>query len=457
VGISPEQARDEIGAALDAVDAAQDRLRATGTELVGNAFRVEMADRLETQQRVHRALSYRMFGEIADPPDGPEDPALPAGAVASQLLWKRLRITPAEVRRRFRVAARIRPRRSLTGPTLAPELPELAAAAEAGTLGEDHIREICRALDVLPGHVPAALRDTAERVLVRQAGQYDAQIVAAAGARIAEHVNPDGLFDDHDRARRRALTLHRQGPDGMSRLSGWLDPETRAYLEAVGAAVRPGHHTPEHPTAVVDAATDTRTGPQRLHDALKLALRAGIASADLGTHRGLPVTVIATTTLAELNQAAHAATDPAITMPPPARTGGGSALPMRDLLRMATDSIHYLAVFDDHDGRPLYLGRTKRIATADQRIICYARDRGCTQPGCLQPGYHAEVHHAPDWATGGLTNADSLFFACAPSHKLATTNHITTTITNTGRLAWNGHLNHAHHPDELLREESDDG
>ncbi|MCW2685449.1 MAG: hypothetical protein JWR37_2054, partial [Mycobacterium sp.] len=40
---------------------------------------------------------------------------------------------------------------------------------------------------------------------------------------------------------------------------------------------------------------------------------------------------------------------------------------------------------------------------------------------------------------------------------LATTNHITTTITNTGRLAWNGHLNHAHHPDELLREESDDG
>ena len=57
-------------------------------------------------------------------------------------------------------------------------------------------------------------------------------------------------------------------------------------------------------------------------------------------------------------------------MPPPARTGGGSALPMRDLIRMAADAIHYLAVFDDHTGRPLYLGRTKRVATADQRIIC---------------------------------------------------------------------------------------
>ena len=113
-----------------------------------------------------------------------------------------------------------------------------------------------------------------------------------------------------------------------------------------------------------------------MHDAVKLGMRAGISSGAYGQHRGLPVTVIVTTTLAELNQAAHAINDPDIAMPPPARTGGGSALPMRDLIRMAANSIHYLAVFEDHTGRPLYLGRTKRIASADQRIICYARDRG---------------------------------------------------------------------------------
>jgi hypothetical protein len=45
---------------------------------------------------------------------------------------------------------------------------------------------------------------------------------------------------------------------------------------------------------------------------------------------------------------------------------------MRDLIRMAADGIHYLAVFDNHTERPLYLGRQARIATADQRIICYA-------------------------------------------------------------------------------------
>ena len=87
-------------------------------------------------------------------------------------------------------------------------------------------------------------------------------------------------------------------------------------------------------------------------------------------------------------------------MPSPARTGG-NCLPMRDLIRMAADGIHYLAVFEDHSDRPIYLGRQKRLATADQRIICYSRDGGCTRPHCLAPGYHSEVHHSPDWAAGG--------------------------------------------------------
>ncbi len=121
-------------------------------------------------------------------------------------------------------------------------------------------------------------------------------------------------------------------------------------------------------------------------------------------------------------------------MPTPARTGGDTALPMRDLIRMAADGIHYLAVFDDHSDRPIYLGRQKRIATADQRIICYSRDGGCTRPNCLAPGYHSEVHHSPDWAAGGATDADMLFFACGPDHQRATTGQWQTTVTDSGRL-----------------------
>ncbi|ORW86478.1 HNH nuclease, partial [Mycobacterium sp. IEC1808] len=387
-----------------------------------------VAERLETQQRTNRGLMYRFFGEIAEPPDGAESSPGLRGRVCA-----RLRITPGELTRRFRLAARIRPRRSLTGPPLAPELEALAGAVEAGALGEDHIRVICHAVDVLPAAVSPADVAEAERVLVEHASKLDSAVVTRLGQRIADYLNPDGNFTDEDRARRRSLRLGPQGPDGMSRLTGLLDPEARAYFEAIEAAVRPGFRQPDTSPA---EERDTRSQAQRGHDALKLALRTAIGSGNLGTHRGHPVTVVITTTLAELDRAAHATVNPAIAMPAPARTGGGSRLPMPDLIRMAANAIHYLAVFEDHTARPLYLGRQKRLATTDQRLICHARDHGCTRPNCLESGYHSEVHHAPDWAQGGQTDADKLFFACGPDHAGATNGDYHTEVTNTGRLAW---------------------
>ncbi|MCV7402766.1 HNH endonuclease [Mycobacterium fragae] len=450
--LSAEQARERISAALDAVDAAHDVLRETSSDVVGNSFRVDVAERLETQERTNRGLMYRFFGEIADPPDEAD-----CTAQVRASLWSRLRITPREITRRFKLAARIRPRRTLTGPPVPPELPELAAAVQAGAVGEDHIRAVCRAVDVLPACVSPTDTAEAERRLVHEATKVDAGIVTKLGQRIADYLNPDGNFTDDDRARRRGLYLGAQGPDGMSRLSGLLDPEARAYLEAIEAAVRPGRHQPKDQDP---EARDDRSPAQRCHDAFKLGLETAIASGDLGVHRGYPVTVIATTTLAELDRAAHAVADPSVPMPAPALTGGGSRLPMRDLIRMAAKGIHYLAVFDDHIKRPLYLGRQKRVAAADQRLICYARDRGCTRPNCLEPGYRCEVHHSPDWAHGGRTDADKLHFACGGDHGVASRGELRTEVTDNGRLGWTDgsgppQINHAHDPEELLRGDPD--
>ncbi|MFM9035803.1 MAG: HNH endonuclease signature motif containing protein [Mycobacterium sp.] len=448
--LTAEAARAAVSAELDAIDAAHQRLRATDTDLVGNAFRIEIARRLEAQQRTNRGLSYRIFGEIAEPADGTDDPALPAGVTVRDILAARLRVTAAEVRRRFRVAARIRPRRSLTGPALEAELPELAAAVESGQIGDDHIVAVCRALDALPASVAAADKQKAERSLVRHAREQDAQFVAAIGTVIADCLNPDGIFTDEDRARRRGVILGRQGPDGMSRLAGWLDPEARAYLEAVAAVVRPGRHQPE-----ADPDRDRRSPEQRCHDALKLALKTAIASGGLGRHRGAPVSVVVTTTLADLQQAARATTDPAVPMPPPARTGGTGRLPMRDLIRLAGESVHYLAVFDNHSARPLYLGRSRRLATADHRIICHARDRGCTKPGCFVGGYDCEIHHAREWAAGGPTDADNVFFGCGTDHAAVTDGIYTTSVTQDGRIGWSDgdgppRVNDVHHPERML-------
>lgn len=453
--LTPQAVHDAVRTELDVIDAAYARLRAVDTDLAGNAFRIEIAERLETQDRVNRGLSYRMFGEIAAPVDG--DTGSPAGVKVRDVLASRLRLTASEVRRRFRVAARIRPRRSLTGPPIAPELPALAAAVEDGAVGEDHITAICKALDRLPAAVSPTDKQKAERTLVSHARAQDAEFITTIGHTLADCLNPDGTFTDEDRARRRGLTLGRQQADGMSKMTGWLDPEARAALEAVNAVVRPGRHHPDG----IDAEKDRRSPEQRRHDALSLACTTAIASGQLGQHRGAPVTIVVTTTLAEIEQAAHAATDPTVPMPAWARTGGHTRLPMRDVIRMASQAIHYLAIFDNHTQRPLYLGRSRRLATADHRIICHARDRGCTTPGCFTPGDDCEIHHATDWSAGGPTDADNLYFTCPPHHQAVTDGTYTTTPTPDGRITWTDntgppHVNNAHHPERLL-DDGDDG
>ncbi len=130
---------------------------------------------------------------------------------------------------------------------------------------------------------------------------------------------------------------------------------------------------------------DTRSAGQRNHDALNAALRALLASGELGQHNGLPASIIVTTTLRELEAAAGKGL-----------TGGGTLLPMSDLIRMASHANHYLAIFDN--GKAMALYHTKRLASPGQRIVLYAKDRGCSFPNCDVPGYLTEVHHVDPYA-----------------------------------------------------------
>src|SRR5215216_565994 len=109
--ITGAAARERFRVLLDQVDDAHTQMRELSSDDVGSLFRVEMAERLETQERTNRGMMYRVFGEIADPPD---EVGLVGALIDS--LWARLRIPPSEIKRRMKVAKRIRPRRQLTGP-----------------------------------------------------------------------------------------------------------------------------------------------------------------------------------------------------------------------------------------------------------------------------------------------------------------------------------------------------
>ena len=133
---------------------------------------------------------------------------------------------------------------------------------------------------------------------------------------------------------------------------------------------------------------------------------------------------------------------------------------MTDLIRMASHSYHYLTLFDKATGRTLWLGRTKRIANADQRIVLHNKDRGCTHPGCTVPGYGSQVHHATlDWAEGGTTDIDDLTFGCGPHNRLVKRGGWHTRKLPDGTTEWippphlplKGGINRYHHADTLAR------
>lgn len=400
---------EEVASALGALDAADVAIRGLNFDLLDPAVRLRVLERLEASRRRQIAVSHDVIAGLAK-----EDPAA-IGGPAHKVVADWLRISCAEASRRLHDANQLSPRLTLTGQELPPELPATAAAWRDGLLDGQHLRVIQGFVRDLPASTPVDKVDDAERFLAEQAQKLRPDQLQRAANRYALSINPDGKFSDVDRARQRGFIWCGQRADGMSVGKLIASPELRANFDAwLSHFAAPGMCNPDDETPCVEgepdderARRDTRNLSQRQHDALNALVRGQLGDPKLGQHNGLPVAVIASTTLRELT----AGTGWAV-------TGGGTLLPMRDAIRMGRHAYHYLAVFDEHSSRPLYLGRSRRIASPDQRVVLYAHDRGCTHPGCDAPGYWCEVHHLNEWAAGGATDADNLTFACAPHHKL---------------------------------------
>ncbi|MGB7505125.1 MAG: DUF222 domain-containing protein, partial [Mycobacterium sp.] len=143
-------------------------------------------------------------------------------------------------------------------------------------------------------------------------------------------------------------------------------------------------------------------------------------------------------------------------------TGGGTVMPINDVIRLGAHAHHSLAVFDRATGSALDLFRTKRVASIAQRLMLAARDGGCTKPGCTVGIYGTQVHHATaDWNDGGNTNIDDLGLACGPDNRMVNTHGgWTTTINDRHEVEWipppgldtgQARINYYHRPEALLR------
>jgi hypothetical protein len=354
--------REEIVEVFDALEAGFKRALDLRCDALTTPERLALLQRCERIRRWLPAVEHPLINQLSTQADGAE-----LGGTLAAALANRLRITRAEASRRIHDAADLGERTALNGQPLPPLLPATAQAQRNGDLGAGHVAVIRSFIHRLPDAVDPETRHKAETQLARLAGEHRPDELTRLADTLTDCLNPDGDFTEHDRARRRAITLGRQDIDGMSPITGYLTPEARATLDAVLAKLAaPGmcnsadaepclRGTPSQ--AAIQ--NDTRTAGQRHHDALLALARAALASGALGHHNGLPASIIVTTTLKELEAAAGKGL-----------TAGGTLLPMSDVIRLAGHAHHYLAIFDK--GKTLALYHTKRIASPAQRIVLYA-------------------------------------------------------------------------------------
>ncbi len=89
------------------------------------------------------------------------------------------------------------------------------------------------------------------------------------------------------------------------------------------------------------------------------------------------------------------------------------ALPQHVVDRYTCDAT-LLPVWET-EGKPVAVGRSRRIVPDRVRRLIEDRDKGCRFPGCHATGY-LEVHHKNHWRDGGTTDPTNLLCLCGFHH-----------------------------------------
>ncbi|EIV94483.1 HNH endonuclease signature motif containing protein [Frankia sp. QA3] len=369
-----------------------------------------------------------------------------AGASSTvALLRERLRVRAADAGRLVDVAVAVDGPLAATGARL--------AAAE---ISVEQAQVIAAGMRSLPAGVTADVRRQVEAFLLRQADEFDPTALARLARHIREtltwvdespgddppgpaaggesgsegsgpgaggessdgksnsgaagDVQPGSPADSagvadadgeqgEDPAGRRGLWIS-ELPDGMTRISGELDPEAAAL-------VRTALDPLAAPRPAIDGALDSRSPARRRADALVDLLGRTLDAAVLPAGGGIRPHLSVTITWAALVGGSGV----------PATTSWGQPLPREVLRRLACDASVRRIVLDPA-GVPLDVGRAQRTVTPDIRRALIARDNGCAFPGCDRPAGWTEAHHIRHWADGGDTSLDNSVLLCGYHHRV---------------------------------------
>ncbi|MBZ4488246.1 HNH endonuclease [Microbacterium sp. cx-55] len=320
-----------------------------------------------------------------------------------------------------RAGAATATRRALTGDTLPAPYPALRAAVAAGAIGVDAVTAVSATLDA--ADISAEQRAAAETELAASArgeGADENGLPTADDLRLqaqvwAMYLDPDGAEPRADAAERHRGLVLGACRDGRVPIRGELLPEVAAPLTRLDHAInnprarvtfRDNTELESEPESEEDAPVDSRTRPQKLHDAFATALNVAARSSEVPTIGGAAPTLLVSVRhedLASGHGVAHL-------------DGIDEPVPLSVARRIACSGSVQHVVFD-RAGRIARIEIPDRVFDHHQRRAITLRDGGCIIPGCDVPAAWCEIHHVHEAATGGPTSTDNGVLLCWHHHR----------------------------------------
>ncbi|MEV6648703.1 DUF222 domain-containing protein [Amycolatopsis sp. NPDC051371] len=364
------------------------------SEAVWKADAVALADRISTLLAVARSAEAEIGSLLAEIESRGVMELFGYRSVAR--LFEHLADVPKSAAETVVKRARaLTPGHTLDGTPIPAVAPATGAAALDGRLSTPMIDTIVGVMT----QVPPEHRDDAERHLLTFASAAGHKQVAALGARILAHLDPDGAEPDsaEPATPSRELSLRRKRT-GIWELNGRFDDETGTRASALLDSLAQRRTTDEGP--------DLRSPQERYGDAFSDAIDLALNSPELPMQAGERAHVMIAVSLDDL------------------KSGVGRAI-LGDLGTMsaAEARIHacdckLIPAVLGTKSEPLDLGHQRRLISTPLRHALYLRDRGCAFPGCHRPPRHCQGHHIRHWTDGGPTELGNLVLMCAHHHRL---------------------------------------
>ena len=283
-------------------------------------------------------------------------------------------------------------------------LPAVSGQLGKGRIGTEHADTLAHAVNRLDDDGRTVLQSLDEELAAAAAASTPAQFRRYV-ERVVDQLAADRGLERAARQRNAtALTKGINSETGMYWLRAEFDPESGARLfraiDAQTAALAKGSEPtspttsmspPDRSNLAARALVDLATSPNRSTRPGRVEL---LALVDLGTLVG----GLRDDSVCEFDD--------------------GTDIPVATMRRLACDA-HILPVVLGGDGVVLDVGRSRRLATEDQRRALRAMYRTCGIGTCDVPFDRCEIHHVDEWgAHEGDTNLDRLIPSCSRHHHL---------------------------------------